>query len=75
MPNMRKPTKRQLNLSISLELYHKCDRYRRTLRLPFVSDAALLLLEAATRDIELTSEDYETIKQEVAENERKRKAR
>ena len=38
-----------------------------------MSDTALTLLEEATRDIELTSTDYDRIKKEVAENERKRK--
>ena len=73
MPNMRKTNKRQLNLSVTLELWHKCDKYRERICKPHVSDAAIVLLEDATRDIELTSTDYETIKQETAENERKRK--
>ncbi len=73
MPNMRKTTKRQLNLSMPLELYHKIDKFRQRLRQQRVSDTALTLLEEATRDIELTSTDYDRIKKEVAENERKRK--
>lgn len=75
MPNMRKTNKRQLNLSVTLELYHKLDKYRELTRRQRISDAAVSLLEESTRDIELTSEDYEIIKKEVAENERKRKAR
>jgi len=73
MPNMRKTNKRQLNLSVPLELYHKIDKFRQRLSQQRVSDTALTLLEEATRDIELTSTDYDRIKKEVAENERKRK--
>ena len=75
MPNMRKTNKRQLNLSVTLELYHKCDKYRALTKRLRVSDAAVALLEEATRNIELTSADYKTIEMEVAENERKRKNR
>lgn len=75
MPSMRKTNKRQLNLSVTLELYHKLEKHRQRLRQRFVSDTALTLLEEATRNIELTSKDYDQIKKEVAENERKRKAR
>lgn len=75
MPSMRKTNKRQLNLSVTLDLYHKLEKYRQRLRQRFVSDTALTLLEEATRDIELTAKDYEQITKEVAENERKRKAR
>lgn len=75
MPSMRKTNKRQLNLSVTLELYHKLEKEKQRLRQQYVSDTALSLLEEATRNIELTSKDYEQIAREVAENERKRKAR
>lgn len=73
MPNHRKASKRQLNLSVTLELWHKCDKFRERVQKSRVSEAALMLLEDATRDIPLTQSDYEIIKQEAAENERKRK--
>ena len=75
MPSMRKTNKRQLNLTVTLELYHKLEKEKQRLRHQYVSDTALSLLEEATRNIELTSKDYEQITREVAENERKRKAK
>ena len=72
MPNMRKTNKRQLNLSVTLELWHKLDTFRKRVRMDRVSDVALMFLNQATANIALTAEDYETIAKEMKENERKR---
>ncbi len=72
MSNMRRVDKRQLNLNLPLETYQKCEHVRQSLKLKFVGQAAVILLEEATRSIELTAEDYEAIAQETRKNEQKR---
>lgn len=72
MANMRRVDKKQLNLNLPLETYQKCERVRQSLNLQFVGQAAVILLEEATRHIELTAEDYEIIAKETRSNEQKR---
>ena len=72
MGNMPDINKKLVGLRIRLELIKKLEirakRNRRT-----VTNELLSSLEEATRDIILTSEDYEWITREVKRNEAKRK--
>lgn len=73
MANMRKTNKRQCNLNMPLELYYKCDKFRERIGKKHVGEAAVILLEDAARDIELSADDYKAIEKEIRKNEQKRK--
>ncbi len=75
MANMRKTNKKQLNLNIPIELYRKCELFRRRLGKQYVGDAVIILIEDATRNIELAADDYKEIEKEIRQNEQKRKNR
>jgi hypothetical protein len=74
MPNMGKTSKRQVAIRLDLHLCRAVEKKYR-----FEDDttdvvAYVRALEDATRDVILTSEDYEMIAAQVAKNEAKRKS-
>ncbi len=75
MSNMRKTNKKQLNLNMPLEVYYKCDKFRERVGKKHVGEAAVMLLEDATRDIELTADDYKAIEEEIRKNEKARNSK
>lgn len=72
MANMKSVYKRQLNLNMPLELIHKLDKLRVRFVQKTIGETAITLLEEATREVELTSDDLVKIALEVKKNEEKR---
>lgn len=72
MANMKSVYKRQLNLNMPLELIHKLDKLRVRFVQKTIGETAITLLEEATREVELTSDDLIKIALEVKKNEEKR---
>lgn len=75
MSNMRKTNKKQCNLNMPLEIYYKCDKFRKRVGKKHVGEAAVMLLEDATRNIELTADDYKAIEKEIRQNEEARNSK
>ena len=73
MSNMRDVNKRLIGIGLRIELLKKVEKRARQNKRSTSTEIASVL-DDATRDVVLTSSDYEEIAKEVRENEEKRKA-
>jgi len=71
--NMRDVNKRLIGIGLRIELLKKVEKRARQNKRSTSTEIASVL-DDATRDVVLTSSDYEEIAKEVRENEEKRKA-